>query len=60
MVPKVVYARIQECDKALKTLKDFDHMAQVKREERSRWVHELRRQSGHGVKEATKFLSMVK
>ena len=62
MTAKEVYARIQECDKALRTLKGsgFEHMAQVKREEHGRWVHELDRQAKLGSKEATKFRSMVK
>ena len=62
MHPKTVYVRVQDCDKALKTLRGsgFEYMAQVKREERSRWIHELHRQSSQGVAEATKFLKMLK
>lgn len=58
MHPRTVFARVQECDQALKMLRGsgFDHMAQVKREERSRWIHELHRQSSQGVREATTFL----
>jgi len=53
---------ILECDRAVKTLKGagFEHMAQVTREQRSRLVHELKRQAALGSRTAATTLRMLK